>query len=202
MSIRLLATLLVLGPFCAAPARSQSPVDEAHLIRRHLRVPATTEIVLAHTPKLPTEPVRVYLAVGLDSSVRDYFRRSVDGWNRDQRGPTRYVSLARRLEEANIVILRFELPDRATSEVRSGVQTVQVTDGSGQTHQEAVPTTDTVTVVPSYGYVLRRTPDGFEVLARYAAMEPFGRDAHYVALWERLERLIGPSDRKRRFLWW
>lgn len=175
--------------------------DEAAIIRQHLKVPDATNVYLARWPRLPRGPLHVFIDVGFAADYRDYLQGQVSVWNRDTRGASEYIVLERDISAANVIFLRYDLPNQARAETRSSVETVVITDpATGQQRQEAVPRVNAVTVIPSYGYILTREPDGIAIQARYLAVEPAGQDFRYEQLWAEFVRLTGkPPKSKRRF---
>lgn len=211
MYARALAVLLTAFVFvsaAAAPvARAQqlNSSDEVALIRDQLRLPQSTKVYLASSSGMRrSEPPRVFVAVGLDSAVRDYFRSQISRWNRDGATRTEFVTLVDDLQSANVVFLRFELPNRSWTETRSESYNVSTTDPStGQQRTDVYSRPYDVTIVPSYTYLLTREPDGYAVQTRVAAAEPIGQDGRYAEVWASFRALKGKPEKKRRsFLGW
>ena len=199
-----LIAALVLAPRCAA-AQDQAASDEIVTIRQSLGLDDSVPIVLASDPKLPQAPVRLFIAAGLDTTVRDYVRKRVGEWNKKRSKKYGRIEQVDTVQAANVIVLRFQRPDEARAETRTGTQTVQVTDpNGGGSRTEVVPTIDTITLTPAYGYILVRSQSGFAVLNRYHVDKPLGEDLWELRLlWDEFEAYLGhrPSSFRRAMPW-
>lgn len=191
LAFLVLATALVAPS--TSPAQDLASREEMRAIREQIGVSDATPVVLASSSDLPAEPLRVYLAVGLDAAARNYFESVTREWNKKHAKKYRTIELVGDLASANLVYVHFERPDLTRSETQTTTSTVQVADpNGGPARNEVVPSTSTTTVFPQYSYWLVRSGSGYGVLDRQGGYAPQGSAAYYhETVWTLLQRRLG-----------
>jgi hypothetical protein len=141
------ALLLVLG----LTASAQTMEEEVERVREQLGVPESTPITLADSSNLPTaNPLKVYLALGLDMEVRKLTIERIDDWNKHDAQKYGALNIVSELSQADVILIHFSDRDRAYSKVRGT---------EGNIH--------TTTYIPGNSYIIVPKGNGYEVLWRY-----------------------------------
>jgi hypothetical protein len=146
-----LALALVPLLLAAFHASAQTMQEEVARVRDQLGVSESTPITLADSPTLPTaNPLRLYLALGLDMEVRKRTIERIDDWNKHDAQKYGALNIVSELSQADVILIHFSARDRAYSKVRGT---------EGNIH--------TTTYIPGNSYIVVPKGTGYEVLWRY-----------------------------------
>lgn len=146
-----IATLLLLLTFCAA-ASAQTADEELARLRQHLGVPEGTQITTAANAVIPNvSPLKVFVAVGLDTTVRDNYVRWFKDWNGKQGKKYGQIDLVDEMSKADIILARYVLRDHISTRTEPG-KWYEIT-------REAH-------VSPAYNYMLLPAGNGFTIVWR------------------------------------
>jgi len=170
--MRLVLAAMLLALLCL-PGQSQDTQSELANLRKHLELPDSTPIKLSLSSTLPpNRPLNVFIAVGLDVGVRGNFSRWLAEWNKKDGKRHGLVSLVSEISQAQVILARYALRDRVTTETNTRVVPgVAIDPSTGQTVTRPVPRTSSYSVVPVYAYVISRNPAGLEIIWRYVGQD-------------------------------
>jgi hypothetical protein len=151
-SIRLVALLMVALLHIAAFA--QSPPDEQTQLRTFLGVDPATPVSLAQSQSLPTnKPLKIFLAIGLDSKVQEKYSKWFASWNKSEAKKLGAIETVSTIDDADVVIAHLVRLDQTTT------QTVGTMIGGGGLMLSG-------DVAPIYNYIIIRSPEGLAVKFR------------------------------------
>jgi len=128
--------------------------DETSYLRKFLGLSGTTSVSLGAPQDLPGRtPLKVYLAIGLDTKVREKFSKWFDGWNRSEAKKFGAIAEVSTIGEADVVlahVVRLDLKSTQTAGVMTGGRGLMI---SGD-------------VVPITNYMLLPSDAGYKVTYR------------------------------------
>src|SRR5262249_41829834 len=94
----------------------QTADEEVARLQKHLGVSEQTKITPAPGASLPksTQPLRVFIATGLDLTVHENFVRRIDKWNKSG-DAKKYGSLelVSDISQAQVILARYTLTDQS-----------------------------------------------------------------------------------------
>jgi hypothetical protein len=161
-------TLLLCLASSLVPLSAQTSGDELDSLRKHLGVSEGFQVGLAQDKSLPNGKIGVFLAFGLDTAMRDNLVRWIGDWNRKDGKKYGSIDLASELGQADVVLARYTISDRISSQTYTTPGTVVVYNpNTNQLESKAIARTYSTSMVPAYGYVLRRGENRLDVISRY-----------------------------------
>jgi hypothetical protein len=141
----------------SVPTVAQSTNEEFSRLREHLNLPDTTSIKVSNSSALPAnDPLKVYIATGLDIGVRDNYLHWLEKWNKKDGKKYGMVQITYNLSDADVILARYILRE-------------QTMDRPDVVSRDIKSSTDSYRMVPVYAYVIARRAGGLEVLWRYAS---------------------------------
>jgi hypothetical protein len=107
----------------------QTPREEIDRLRQMLELPDSASISLAAAPSLPTaSPIRLFIATGLDLSVRQNFLKWVDEWNRKDAKTQGPLVLVNNAASADVILARYVDREQVRTGTETGLRTGVVVD--------------------------------------------------------------------------
>jgi hypothetical protein len=148
---------------------AQTSGDEHDALKKHLEVNDAVQIRLAQDRSLPSGKLKVFLGIGLDTQLRDNFVRWINDWNRKDGKKFGEIEIVSELQQADIIFARYAMSDRVSNRTDTKPMTTSVYNpNTNQLEQRTIARTYSRSVVPAYGYVLRRIDNRLDVLSRYS----------------------------------
>jgi hypothetical protein len=179
--------------FFPVMSQAQNAEPEMQILRRHLGVPDKTVIDSSGKAELPqANPLKIFIATGLDLRVRDNFEKWVEKWNKSsgkKKGMLQTVSV---LNQADIILSRRI--DR--NQIHQETRPVFYDDVHYSYFRHTFITIpiggyETYTVVPVYAYILRREPGHLIILSRYVDETAYGESSiSGKSLWDEFKKLM------------
>lgn len=146
----------------------QTMNEELSRLRAHLGVPADTSIQLANSSALPDKnPLKVYVATGLDIKVRDKFAEWIEKWNKEEAKNLGSLEQVSDIAQADIILSRYTLQEQVSTQTASSVGPATVYDpATKSTVTTPVARTYSYNLVPVYLYLIARKAEGLDILWR------------------------------------
>jgi hypothetical protein len=140
----------------------QSRDPEISKLKDLIGLPESAQIVVAGRQSLPLKsPLNVYLAMGLDTKLRDLFIDRLDEWNKKDGNKHGRVDITTDLNAADVILARWADQQNASTHT-----TPRIVAGTGMR---------TWTTVPAYAYIIGRTEEAFVIIWREAGIEELGK---------------------------
>lgn len=167
---------------------------EAELARLRQALGLTPEATLRLSSRgaLPaTGALRIGLATGLDTRVRDNLTRWTGEWNRKDGAKQGRLTLVDNLGEAQVVLARLLDEDKAKATTQTFLTAEPPSrPGSSRTGRSSF----TVYQAPVHSYVLAAVPGGFEIVWREAGRAPVDQtDGSGREVWDAFRKLLQPK---------
>ena len=151
----------------AAVASAQSPEEEIAHLKAFLKL-SDAAVELAAVPTLPSrDPVKVFIATGLDVGARQNFLKWADEWNRRDSKKHGRIELVQDVAGADVVLARVVSRENATSATDTTVSAGVVPTSQGL---KLAPYARqySYTSVPVVAYVLAQpSPGRLHIVWRY-----------------------------------
>jgi hypothetical protein len=145
------AAVLIIFIFCAT-ALPQTAAEELARLRRHLDIPEGTKIIVGMPAVIPSaSPLKVFLAVGLDTKVRDNYGRWFKKWNAKEGKKHGRIDLIDEMSKADVILARYVLRDRVSTATDPGKWYEMPRE---------------VNVSPAYSYMMVPTSSDFTIIWR------------------------------------
>ena len=161
-------------------------------LRQALGLTAEATLRLASRGELPrTGTLRIGLATGLDTRVRDNLTRWTEEWNRKEGAKQGNLTLVQDLAEAQVVLVRLLEEDKAkaTTQTFTAAEPPNAT-GTSRSRRSSF----TVYQAPMHAYVLAATPGGFEIVWRQTGLAPVDpTDGSGREVWDAFRKLLKPK---------
>jgi hypothetical protein len=161
-------------------------------LRQVLGLTPEATLRLSSRGELPaTGALRIGLATGLDTRVRDNLTRWTEEWNRKQGAKQGRLTLVADLGEAQVVLARLLDEEKAKATTQTFMTAEPpATPGSSRSRRSSF----TVYQAPVHSYVLAAAPGGFEIVWREAGVAPVDQtDGSGREVWDALRRLLKPK---------
>lgn len=181
---------LVLALALVTPAKG----TEAELARLRQVLGLTPEATLrlSSRAQLPASgALKLGLATGLDTRVRDNLTRWTDEWNRKEGVKQDPLTLVDDLGEAQVVLVRLLDEDKAKATTQSYTAAEPPTStGASRSRRSSF----TVYQAPMHAYVLAAVPGGFEIVWRQTGLAPVDQtDGSGREVWDAFKKLRPPK---------
>ena len=161
-------------------------------LRQALGLTPEATLRLAARGELPeTGALRIGLATGLDTRVRDNLTRWTDEWNRKEGAKQGRLTLVDDLGEAQVVLVRLLEEDKAkaTTQTFNAAEPPSAT-GTSRSRRSSF----TVYQAPVHSYVLATAPGGFEIVWRQTGLAPVDQtDGSGREVWDAFRKLLKPK---------
>ena len=158
-------------------------------LRQALGLTPEATLRLASRGELPrTGALRIGLATGLDTRVRDNLTRWTDEWNRKEGAKQGRLTLVDDLGEAQVVLVRLLEEDKAkaTTQTFNAAEPPTAT-GTSRSRRSSF----TVYQAPVHSYVLATAPGGFEIVWRQTGLAPVDQtDGSGREVWDAFRKLL------------
>jgi hypothetical protein len=161
-------------------------------LRQTLGLTPEATLRLSSRADLPrTGALRIGLATGLDTRVRDNLTRWTDEWNRKEGAKQGRLTLVDDLGEAQVVLVRLLDEDKA----KATTQTFTAADAPGSIGtSRSRRSSFTVYQAPVHSYVLAAADGGFEIVWRQSGLAPVDpTDGSGREVWDAFRRLLKPK---------
>lgn len=192
--------ILVLGICLASSsAFAQTANEEISRLKEHLELPAKAAISGQAAGIPQKDPIKVFVAVGLDSQTKANFVRWINRWNKSNTKKYPKMELVSEIAQADVVLARFMDRDSpatqyggASSRRYSNQFDVGVILGLPYPYPS-----HPVTVVPVYAYVLVAQGKEWAISYRYIDTTSLrqGRSAGKY-LWDQFQKMVKDSRKK------
>lgn len=181
---------IVLAAALVTPAKGTDA--ELARLRQVLGLTPEATLRLSSRGALPsTGALRIGLATGLDTRVRDNLTRWTDEWNRKEGAKQGRLTIVDDLAEAQVVLARLLDEDKA----RATTQTFTAAEpptGTGTSRSRR--SSFTVYQAPVHSYVLAAAEGGFEIVWRQAGIAPVDQtDGSGREVWDAFRKLLKPK---------
>jgi hypothetical protein len=160
-------------------------------LRQALGLKPEATLRLSSRGALPaTGALRVGLATGLDTRVRDNLTRWTDEWNRKERKQDG-LTLVDDLAQAQVVLVRLLDEDKAKATTQTYTAAEPpTTTGTARSRRSSF----TVYQAPVHAYVLAAVPDGYEIVWRQTGLAPVDQtDGSGREVWDAFRKLLKPK---------
>jgi hypothetical protein len=167
---------------------------EAELARLRQALGLTPEATLrlSSRAELPQAgALRVGLATGLDTRVRDNLTRWTEEWNRKEGAKQGRLTLVDDLGEAQVVLVRLLEEDKAKATTQT-FTAAEPPSGTGTSRSRR--SSFTVYQAPVHSYVLTAVAGGFEIVWRQTGLAPVDQtDGSGREVWDAFRKLRKPK---------
>jgi hypothetical protein len=181
---------VVLALALVTPAKG-TEVELAQL-RRALGLTPEATLRLSSRAELPASgALKLGLATGLDTRVRDNLTRWTDEWNRKEGATKGALTLVDDMGAAQVVLVRLLDEDKAkaTTQTYTAAEPPTAT-GTSRSRR----TSFTVYQAPVHAYVLAAVPGGFEIVWRQTGLAPVDQtDGSGREVWDAFRKLRQPK---------
>jgi hypothetical protein len=190
---RAFAASFALNLFVASLAHAQGNAEELTALRSHLGLPDGATVTLAPSSQIEKPgSLKVHLAFGLDTGVRNNFLKWIDGWNRRDGKRRGMLEIVPEIAQADVILARYTVLDKATTQSSGTV--------IGTPRGSLIGNTGSYQEVPAYAYVLvPSSGPSINILWRYtgtASVRETSRSGQQ--LWEDFESLLKARREPRR----
>jgi hypothetical protein len=160
--LRIVFSTAVIWSVCTV-ALGQKDAAELARLRMQMGVSETAPITTAGAPTLPAErPLRVYVSTAGDASASQEVLLSIKKINEK---PDKYgsIEVVDDLSKANVILVHYELTEKRREEVDNNM----TMDPGSNSRILTGGKSDRWISSQVRGYVIVRSPEGFEILTRY-----------------------------------
>jgi hypothetical protein len=181
---------VALGLALVTPAKGSDA--ELARLRQALGLTPEATLRLSSRAALPAAgALKIGLATGLDTRVRDNLTRWTEEWNRKEGAKQGRLTLVDDLGEAQVVLVRLLDEEKAKATTQTFTAAEPPT-GTGTTRSRR--SSFTVYQAPQHSYVLAAAPGGFEIVWRETGLAPVDpTDGSGREVWDAFRKLLKPK---------
>lgn len=169
-TLRCIVSAGLLSALSVSFVAAQTPDQEIATLRQFLKLPDSVSVTVASAPRLSAaNPIKLFVATGLDLGVRQNFLKWADEWNQKDAKKHGRIVLVADSSSADVVLARVTDRDKAHTATDTNLATGVVYDpGTHGVRSAPYARQYSYTEVPVFAYVLAHTePGSLEVVWRY-----------------------------------